>query len=361
MAPASKPAPKTRKQPEPRDAPRPRRVAILGDGQMGLALAGVLTDGAGDVGISLWGHSHAEASELADSRLSPRLPDFRLAERVLVTGDDAEALDGADLVVSAIPTQFSRAVWERLGGLVPAHAGIVSVTKGIEVGTLRFPVEVIADALDEDSTAPTRPFAALSGPTIAGELAARRPATMVAASADEAFARCVQDLFGADYLRVYSTTDLVGVELAGAAKNVIAIAAGALDGLKAGFNAKSALLARGLAEIARLGAALGAQQDTFFGVAGVGDLATTCFCPSGRNRSCGEALAQGIALDDYLQSTTSIVEGVQTAKSLRELARRHEVDMPIADAVYSVLFERLDPREAITRLMLRPAKEERVG
>lgn len=339
----------------------PRRVCILGDGQMGLALAGVLTDGSPDVAVTLWGHSAAEAEELADYRVSPRLPGFRVPERVVVTGDDAQALDAADLVVSAVPTQFARSVWDRVGGLVPQNTGVVSVTKGLEVGTLLWPVEVIADALDEDPAAPTRPFAALSGPTIAGELAAQKPATMVAASPDDAFARAVQRRFTCDYLRVYTTDDLLGVELAGAAKNVVAIAAGALDGLKAGFNAKSALLARGLAEIARLGVALGAQQETFFGVAGVGDLATTCFCPEGRNRSCGEALAQGVALDDYLQSTTSIVEGVQTAKSIRELATRHEVDMPIAGAVYSVLFEGLDPRHAIAGLMERPAGEERVG
>jgi glycerol-3-phosphate dehydrogenase (NAD(P)+) len=339
----------------------PRRVCILGDGQMGLALASVLIDTTPEAVVTLWGHSAAEAEELAESRVSPRLPGFRLPERVTLTGDDARALDGADLVVSAVPAQFARRVWDRVGGLVPQDAGIVTVTKGLEVGTLLWPVEVIADALDEDPASPTRPFAALSGPTIAGELAARKPATMVAASPDDAFARAIQQRCSTGYLRIYTTDDLLGVELAGAAKNVIAIAAGALDGLRAGFNAKSALLARGLAEIARLGVALGAQQETFFGVAGVGDLATTCFCPEGRNRSCGEALAQGVALDDYLQSTTSIVEGVQTAKSIRELATRHEVDMPIAGAVYSVLFEGLDPRHAIAGLMTRPAGEERVG
>jgi len=354
MAPAASP------EQNPVLAP-PKRVCILGDGQMGLALAGVLAGAASDAAITLWGHSDAEAEELAGSRVSPRLPGFRLPERISVTGDDAKALDAADLVVSAVPAQFARSVWDRVGGLVPQHASVVTVTKGLEVGTLLWPVEVIADALAEDPASPTRPFAALSGPTIAGELGARKPATMVAASPDDAFARAVQQRFTADYLRIYTTDDLVGVELAGAAKNVVAIAAGALDGLQAGFNAKSALLARGLAEIARLGLALGAQRETFFGVAGVGDLATTCFCPSGRNRSCGEALAQGVALDDYLESTTSIVEGVQTAKSIRELATRHKVDMPIANAVYSVLFEGLDPRQAITGLMERPAGEERVG
>jgi len=340
---------------------RPGRLCILGDGQMSLAMARLVAGAGRAPSITLWGHSNAEADDLARTRVSPRLPGCSLPEGVLVTGDEAEALDGADVVLSAVPAQFNRAVWERVGGLIPEGTGVVSVTKGLEVGTLLRPTQVVAEALDEPAGRPLRPFAALSGPTIAGELAACKPATMVAASEDAPFARRVQDLFGVETLRIYTSHDLTGVELAGAAKNVIAIAAGVLDGLEAGYNAKSALLARGLAEIARLGVALGAERETFFGVAGVGDLATTCFCPEGRNRSCGEALGKGVALSDYLESTTSVVEGVETARSLRALARGHGVEMPIADAVHSVLFESLDPREAIARLMQRPAKAEEIG
>jgi glycerol-3-phosphate dehydrogenase (NAD(P)+) len=184
---------------------------------------------------------------------------------------------------------------------------------------------------------------------------------MIAASDSPSFALEVQRLFATSWLRIYTSDDLLGVELAGATKNVIAIAAGVLDGLAAGYNAKSALLARGLAEITRLGAAMGALPDTFFGLAGVGDLATTCFSPEGRNRSCGEALGRGELLDAYLARTPSVVEGVTTTRSVVDLARKYKVDMPITLAAFAVLFEKMDPIEAIGRLMSRELKGERVG
>ena len=182
-----------------------------------------------------------------------------------------------------------------------------------------------------------------------------------AASDDAEFAQRLQNTFTTNWFRVYTNPDLLGVELAGATKNVIALAAGIVDGLQAGFNAKSALLSRGLAEIVRLGVAMGARQETFFGVAGVGDLATTCFSPLGRNRTCGEQLGKGRKLDDVLASMSSVVEGVPTTRSVVELAKRHDVEMPITQAVYRVLLEELDPIEAITQLMTRELKAERVG
>jgi glycerol-3-phosphate dehydrogenase (NAD(P)+) len=184
---------------------------------------------------------------------------------------------------------------------------------------------------------------------------------MVAASDDPHLAQRVQELFTTRWMRIYTSPDVLGVELAGAMKNVIAIAAGMLDGLQAGNNAKSALLARGLAEIARLGVALGASRETFFGIAGAGDLATSCFSPEGRNRSCGEALGRGAKLDDYLARSRHVVEGVATTRSVVDLARRTGVDMPITSAVHAVLFEQLDPVDAIARLMTREPKPERVG
>jgi glycerol-3-phosphate dehydrogenase (NAD(P)+) len=184
---------------------------------------------------------------------------------------------------------------------------------------------------------------------------------MVAASTDADLARRVQDLFSVRWLRVYRHDDLVGVEAAGATKNVIALAAGMVDGMEIGFNAKSALLARGLAEMARLGAALGARVDTFFGVAGVGDLATTCFSPHSRNRTCGERLGRGETLETILETTVSVVEGVPTTKAVAALADRHAVDMPITRAVYGILFEGLTPAAAIDSLMSREPKAERIG
>ena len=342
-------------------------ITILGPGQMGLCCASILggpdpsRPDAPRPAIRVWGHDEDEIGELSQTRTSPRLPGYRLPEGVRVALTDAEALEGADVIVSAVPTQFTRPTWERLRPHVPAGATVVSVAKGIENGTLRRPTQVIAEALDDDPDAAARPLAALSGPSIASELARGMPATIVAASDDHAFSERVQHLFSTSYLRVYTNEDVLGVELAGATKNVIAIAAGILDGLRAGFNAKSALLARGLAEISRLGLAMGASRETFFGVAGVGDLATTCFSPEGRNRTCGEALGRGETLDEHLKSTRSVVEGVATTKSVMDLAQRYRVEMPITEAVHAVLFEGLDPVDGIAKLMSRELRDERVG
>jgi glycerol-3-phosphate dehydrogenase (NAD(P)+) len=289
---------------------------------------------------------------------------FRLPEGVEIVRKD-DALAAASMFVSAVPVQHTRSVWQRLARHVQPGAGVVSVAKGIENGSLLRPTQIVADVLREEGRdhpdKPSRPYAVLSGPTIAAELARCLPAAMIAASDDEAFAKQVQVLFGNSWLRVYTNPDVLGVELAGAVKNVIAIAAGICDGLHAGANAKSALLARGLAEIVRLGAAMGANQSTFFGIAGVGDLATTCFSPEGRNRSCGEALGKGRKLEEYLAGQPFVVEGVATTKSVVELAKQYRVDMPIVQAVHAVLFEGLDPIEGIGRLMSREQKAERVG
>ncbi len=343
----------------------PNHVCVLGTGQMGLVCSAILAQQTQPPralpAVTLWSHSPDEAGDLAQARTSERLPHFKLADHARVTADLAEALAGADLVVSAVPVQFIRSVWERARGDVPAGAAVVSVAKGIENDTLLRPTQIIADALKDDPDSRPRPLATLSGPTIAAELARCLPATMIAASDDAAFAEQLQALFSTSWLRVYTNPDTLGVELAGATKNVIAIAAGVIDGLQAGFNAKSALLARGLAEISRLGAAMGASQETFFGIAGVGDLATTCFSPEGRNRSLGEALGKGTRLEDYLKSTPFVVEGVATCKSVVDLARKYRVDMPITEAVHAVLYEGLDPIDGIGRLMSRELKEERVG
>jgi glycerol-3-phosphate dehydrogenase (NAD(P)+) len=341
---------------------RYRRVAILGSGQMGLVSAGILASGPQPPALVLWAHTLDEAGELTQTRRSRRLPGFILPETARATNDLAEALAGASLVVSAIPVQYIRSVWERIGGLhLPTSVGVVSVAKGIENTTLLRPTQVLADCLHDPPDRAPRPVGVLSGPTIAAELARCMPATMIAAGDQPAFSRELQLLFSTSWLRIYTSEDTLGVELAGATKNVIAIAAGILDGLQAGYNAKSALLARGLAEITRLGTALGASTETFFGLAGVGDLATTCFSPEGRNRSCGEALGRGEKLADYLKRSTSVVEGVATTRSVVDLARKYRVDMPITRAVYAVLFEEMDPIEAIGRLMSRELKAERVG
>jgi glycerol-3-phosphate dehydrogenase (NAD(P)+) len=339
----------------------PARVTILGCGQMGLVCAEMLSRSAHPVEVTMWGHAAEEVGELSQMRRSSRLPDYELDPSVRIALTDEAALKGATLIVSAVPTQHTRGAWERLRAVVPADAAVVSVAKGIENGSLRRPTQVIAEALSDDPDGRPRRLGCLSGPTIATELARCLPATMIAASDDPAFAEDLQRLFTTSWMRIYTNPDLLGVELAGAMKNVIAIAAGVLDGMQAGSNAKSALLARGLAEITRLGTAMGADSETFFGIAGVGDLATTCFSPHGRNRSCGEALGRGETLESYLGRTQSVVEGVATTRSVMELAGRFRVEMPIASAVHRVLFEGLDPLDAIAGLMSREMKDETVG
>ena len=341
--------------------PQRESVVIVGDGQMGLLMAQILA-GKGHR-VRLWGHDSRDIDQLKKSRQSPqRLPGFTLSDEVDLTADDASIFRvGCRFVVNAVPTQFIRSVWRRLGGGLSGRTPIVSVSKGIENETLLRPTQIIDQVLCDDFGVQASPTCVLSGPTIGSELARSLPATMVAAAEDQSLARDVQNLFCTNWLRVYTNDDPLGVELAGATKNVIAIAAGLADGLGVGCNAKSALLARGLAEIARLGVVMGAKLDTFFGVAGVGDLATTCFSPEGRNRSCGEALGRGVSIDEIIRSSPSVIEGVPTTRSVKSLAEHFNVDMPITAAVHAILFDDLHPRSAIRELMIRERKSERIG
>ena len=307
--------------------------------------------------VRLWSAFPAAAERLAHDRQNTQfLPGHSLGDRVKVTADGAEALENAELAISAVPTQFVRTVWRTLAPNCPDGLPLCSVAKGIENTTLLRPTQVLADVLDAGG--PARPIAALSGPSIAPEVADRMPATVVVASADADLARRVQEIMTRPYFRIYTNGDLVGVELAGATKNVIAIAAGILDGLAAGCNAKAALLTRGLAEITRLGVAMGARPETFAGLAGAGDLVTTCFSPVGRNRSFGQAIGMGKSVDEALAATDAVVEGAATAAGVVELAERHDVDMPIAHAIHSILIGHCSPAEAIDDLMTRPPKAE---
>ncbi|MCC6579507.1 MAG: NAD(P)-dependent glycerol-3-phosphate dehydrogenase [Phycisphaeraceae bacterium] len=336
-----------------------KHISIIGDGAMATVCA-LLLESQG-VKVTLWGAFGEQIADLIQTGENRRyLPGYRLPASLRLTAEDARAFDKADLIVSAVPTQFVRSVWHRLTPHLPQGVPIVSVAKGIENETLLRPSQIIADVL-RLAGKPLPKLGAISGPSIADELARCLPATVCAASEDAELAAAIQRTFTCHWFRVYTNSDLLGVELAGATKNVIAVAAGILDGLQAGTNAKSALLSRGLAEITRLGVAMGAKSDTFFGIAGVGDLATTCFSPQGRNRTCGEQLGKGKKLDDILASTHSVVEGVATTKSVVALANKHQVEMPITQGVYQVLFEGLDPIEGITQLMTRQLKAERVG
>jgi glycerol-3-phosphate dehydrogenase (NAD(P)+) len=327
------------------------KATVVGTGAMGTVLAQILAGN--NVHVAMLGRRSEQVDALITTRENRRyLPGIRLSERIRPTTAVDTALARTELAISAVPCQFLRATWERIGGYLVAGVPICSVTKGIETDTLARPAQII-DAYVGDN-----PIAVLSGPSIAPEIARCLPATVVVACASEEVARLVQSALSTAAFRIYTSADILGVELAGALKNVIALAAGILDGLRAGDNAKAALLTRGLVEITRLGVALGARQQTFVGLAGVGDLVTTCVSPLGRNRSAGERIGRGVGVEDVLRQSPSVVEGIPTTRAVLALARRHGVEMPITTAVHAVLFEHKPPLEAITELMSRPPKAE---
>jgi glycerol-3-phosphate dehydrogenase (NAD(P)+) len=327
-------------------------VTVLGNGGWGTALA--LAALANGHDVRLWGVEPGYVAETATSRTNPRyLPGIALPAGLVVTSDAALAARGAALIVSAIPTQYLRATLTRLAPQIPAGVPVVSVTKGVENTTLRRPSEVIAETLGE------RAVAVLSGPSHAEEVARGGPTSVVVASKDAALCAMVQRVLGNDRLRIYASDDLLGVELAAAMKNVIAIAAGACDGLGLGDNAKAALITRGNAEITRLGRALGARPETFAGLAGIGDLITTCTSRHGRNRAVGERLGRGEKIDDILASMVQVAEGVRTAESIVGLAKSVGIEMPISEQVHRILFGGQSPSAALNELMTRAQRSER--
>lgn len=329
-----------------------QKCTILGSGAMATACAILLAENPG-MKISLWGRNEEFTAQFQKNRENRRqLPGITIPERVEVTSDIEQAMEGAELLVAAIPTQFLRGVLEKLRPNLGDHLPTVSVIKGLENETLLRPSEIIKEVLGHSSVV------ALGGPSHAEEIARRLPAGVVAASDDLELARDVQNLFTTDRFRVYTNRDLVGVELAGALKNVIAISAGICDGLKFGDNAKSGLMTRGLVEITRFGLQFGAEEATFHGLAGIGDLITTCVSPFGRNRLVGEKLGKGETLEQITQGMQNVAEGVKTTRSVYDLSVQSQVEMPITAEIYQVLFQGKSPLEATNSLMLRPPKDE---
>ncbi|MFW6162742.1 MAG: NAD(P)H-dependent glycerol-3-phosphate dehydrogenase [Planctomycetota bacterium] len=330
------------------------RITVIGDGGWGTALA-LLLEGRGHA-VRLWGAFPEYIDEMRFRRENRKfLPGIPLPMSVELCADLSAAVEGVEVLVAAVPTVYLRDVLGRLAECYPSRTPVVSVAKGIETDTLLRPTQIIADVLGRRV-----PLVALSGPSHAEEVARGLPTTVTAASRNLARARRIQGLFMTDRFRVYAHSDIVGVELGGAMKNVIAIAAGICDGLELGDNAKAALLTRGLAEMTRLGMALGARRYTFAGLAGVGDLVTTCMSPYGRNRAVGVQIGQGRTLEDILAGMEQVAEGVRTAQSVRALARRAGVEVPITEQVHRILFAGKDPRRAVSDLMARAAKDETV-
>ena len=323
-------------------------VAVLGAGAWGTALAKVLHENGH--GITLWGHSASELAEIQGTRKNERyLPGIELPSGWNYEPALSKAASAKDCVVVAIPSKVFREVAARLSGL---KSILVSVSKGIEYDTGKTMCGVLRECV------PGARVAALSGPTFAIEVAHGMPTAIVAASEDQDTRRIVQEIFHQPRFRVYRSHDLLGVELGGALKNIIAIAAGVCDGLGFGDNSKAALITRGVAEVRRLGVACGAEAETFAGLSGLGDLMVTCFSKQSRNRSLGERVGRGEKVENLLQPGAKLAEGVPTARSAYRLARKLEVETPIIDEVYAVLYEQKNARRALGDLLSRDTKAE---
>ncbi len=328
------------------------RFAVLGDGAWGTAIALLLAQNPKNR-VTLWSAFEENAKILRETRENIRLlPGVRIPESIILTTDFSTALDGAELAVSAIPTVYLRNTLKRFVGNWPSELPALSLSKGMEIDTFLRPTQILHEVLG------IKHVAALSGPSHAEEVSRGRPTSVVVAGVDEELTMSIQRAFNSERFRIYTNLDVIGVELAGALKNVIGIAAGACDGLGFGDNAKSALLTRALVEMARFGVALGADHATFMGLAGLGDLITTCISPHGRNRRVGERLGKGEKLADILASTPKVAEGVYTARSVHGRATAMGIELPIANQVYLALYEDKPPLAAVQDLMLRMPKKE---
>lgn len=332
------------------------RIVVLGSGAWGTAIALSLHRRGGHE-ITLWSHSHEEAAQInAAGENVLFLPGFPLPKEISVTGS-VEPVADAEIVVSVIPSGFLRSTIARLRPQLHAGQIVVSATKGVENDTFLRMTEVIASCLEGSGL--DLPIGAFSGPSFALEVAQGQPTAVTVAFEDGAVAARVQQEFSSETLRLYTSTDVIGVELGGALKNVIAIAAGVASGVGLGYNSTAALITRGIAEITRLAVACGGQRDTLAGLSGVGDLVLTCTGSLSRNRTVGQALGQGRQLPEILESLGGkVAEGVLTTRAALGLARKHGVEIPITEQMELILDSGKDPREAIRDLMMRPGKDE---
>lgn len=332
------------------ESDREVRITVVGDGGWGTALSLLLDENGRDV--LLWSVDREYAHQMARTRRNPKfLPGVRLPRSIKISSELGEAMEFGDMLIFAVPTQYMRAVLRRCKRYFNGNP-IVNVAKGLEARTMLRGSQIIAEVLR------TERVVVLSGPSHAEEVARKLPTTVVVASRDDELARDVQSVMMSPYFRVYTSDDIIGVELGGALKNVIAIAAGICDGLGLGDNTKAALLTRGTVEIARLGRAMGARPETFWGLSGIGDLITTAVSPHGRNRRVGYLIGKGRSLRGILDSMSQVAEGVWTAKAVHKLSKLYGVEMPICEQVYRVLHRGKNPERAVAELMLREPKSE---
>jgi glycerol-3-phosphate dehydrogenase (NAD(P)+) len=330
------------------------KIAVLGAGSWGIAISVFLFSNGHQV--TLWEFDHQEMSRLKRERENKqKLPGIIIPEEIGITDDLPSATSGAEILVLALPSHTVRGVAKKLAELDSAYPIIVNLAKGIENDTLCRMSEILREELPSNLH---DKIVTLSGPSHAEEVAVQIPTTVVVAGFKEEIAKKIQQTFMHPYFRIYTNSDIIGVELGGSLKNVIAIAAGICDGMGLGDNSRGALITRGLAEIIRLGEKLGAKRETFAGLSGLGDLVTTCISKYSRNRFVGEQIGKGKTLDQVLKEMTMVAEGVKTTKSAYQLSLRHKVEMPITEQVYKVLFEDKPPKQAIAELMTRDPKSE---
>ena len=330
------------------------KVAVMGGGSFGTAMATLLARNKDTLDVVILVRSQADADAINDTHRNAKyLPEYELPPQIHATVNPAEALGGADFIVHAIPVQSSKTFLAGVKEHIDPETPLLCLSKGLEVGSCEMMSEVIPAGLGRD-----QPLAVLSGPTFAVELMQGLPTAIVAASTDKDLAVSVQRLFASSCLRVNTSTDVVGVEMSGALKNVLAIAAGMVDGLELGNNALAAVVAQGCAEIRWLAQRMGAKPATLAGLSGTGDIMLTCFVPLSRNRTVGKRLGAGESLEQILGSMTQVAEGVATAGAVMKLARKHKVSLPVLTAVARILEDGVDPREAVEQVMSLPQVPE---
>lgn len=331
-------------------------IGVLGAGTWGMALARMLSNSGQDV--TVWSAIKKEIDDLSSTRCHPNLPDMIIPDTIVFTKSIEEVCVQKDIVLFAVPSVFVRSTAEKARQYIPDGQIVVDVAKGIEADTLYTMSEVIRDEIQKDGLHPNAKIVALSGPTHAEEVACDMPTTIVSACTDLDVAEKVQDVFMNTCMRVYTNVDVHGVELCGALKNIIALAAGISKGLGYGDNAKAALITRGMAEISRLGVAMGCMEQTFNGLAGIGDLIVTATSEHSRNNRAGQLIGNGCSPSDAIKRVGMVVEGVNALPAVMQLMQRYDIDMPIVTAVNAVVNEGADPKEIVTRLMSRDKKSE---
>ncbi len=328
------------------------KIGVLGGGSWGTTLAILLHEKG--FYVKVWEFSREQVESIKARRENIRfLPGIFISNEIEFTTSLEDVVKEAEVIVIVLPSQVVRDVVKQLVSIIKPGVVIVSAVKGLEIVTMKRISEVITEYLPQGAR-----IGVISGPSHAEEVSRKIPTAIVSAAEDEKVAKFIQELFLNPNLRVYTNTDLIGVELGGALKNIVAIAAGISDGLGLGDNTKAALITRGLVEIIRVGKISGAKESTFLGLSGLGDLVVTCTSKHSRNRHLGEMLGKGISLEDALSSMVMVAEGVPTTKAAKELANKVNIELPITNEVYNILFERKNPKEAVTDLMLRSAKKE---